>query len=61
MWLPDGRKQKIGGGKMIYVAIVTGIIVAVAGWAICTSIPHDPGEDEEQEKYLEDWKRRHRK
>lgn len=46
---------------MIYVAIVTGIIVAVAGWAICTSIPHDPGEDEEQEKYLEDWKRRHRK
>ena len=46
---------------MIYVAIVTGIIMAVAGWAICASIPHDPAEDEEQEKYLEDWKRRHRK
>lgn len=35
---------------MIYVAIVTGIIVAVAGWAICASIPHDPAEDDEQEK-----------
>lgn len=46
---------------MIIVAIITLLVIAGIGWAICTSIPHDPGEDEEQEKYLEDWKRRHRK
>ena len=39
---------------MIYVAIVTVIIMAVAGWVICASIPHDPAEDEEQEKYLKE-------
>ena len=46
---------------MIYVAIVTVIIMAVAGWAICTSIPHDPAEDEEQEKYLKEWREKHKK
>lgn len=46
---------------MIYVAIVTGIIVAVAGWAICASVPHDPVEDEEQEKYLKEWREKHKK
>ena len=46
---------------MIYVAIVTGIIMAAAGWAICASIPHDPEEDEEQEKYLKKKKKKHKK
>ena len=46
---------------MIYVAIVTVIIMSVAGWAICASIPHDPAEDEEQEKYLKEWKEKHKK
>lgn len=46
---------------MITVAIITLLVIAGIGWVICASIPHDPGEDEEQEKYLEDWKRRHRK
>lgn len=44
---------------MIYVAIVTGIIMTVACWAICASIPHDPAEDEEQEKYLKKWKEKY--
>lgn len=46
---------------MIYVAIVTVIIMAVAGWAICASILHDPAEDDEQEKYLKEWKEKHKK
>ena len=46
---------------MIYAAIVTVIIMAVAEWAICASIPHDPAEDEEQEKYLKEWREKHKK
>ena len=46
---------------MIYAAIVTVIIMAVAGWAICASIPHDPAEDDEQEKYLKEWREKHKK
>lgn len=46
---------------MIYVAIVTAIIMAAAGWSICASIPHDPAEDEEQEKYLKEWREKHKK
>ena len=46
---------------MIYVAIVTGIIMAVAGWTICASIPRDPAKDEEQEKYLKEWREKHKK
>ena len=45
---------------MIYAAIVTGIIMAVAGWAIYASIPHDPDEDDEQEKYLKEWREKHK-
>ena len=30
-------------------------------WILCMSIPPDPGEDEEQERYLTEWERRHRK
>ena len=33
----------------------------VAGWAICASVPHDPAEDEEQEKYLKEWREKHKK
>ena len=43
---------------MIIVAIITLLVIAGIGWAICSSIPHDPEEDEEQEKYLKEWKRR---
>ena len=46
---------------MIYVAIVTVIIMAAAGWAICASITHDPVEDDEQEKYLKEWREKHKK
>lgn len=38
--------------------------LAIAGltcWALCASIPLYPGEDEEQERYLTEWERRHRK
>ena len=27
--------------------------------AICASIPHDPAEDEEQEEYLKEWRKKH--
>lgn len=36
--------------------------LAAAGfirWALCASIPPDPEEDEEQERYLKEWRKKH--
>ena len=46
---------------MIIVAIITLLVIAGIGWAICASIPHDPEENEEQEKYLKEWREKHKK
>ena len=46
---------------MIVVAIITILVIAGIGWAICAAIPSEPGEDEEQEKYIQEWRRSHKK
>lgn len=44
---------------MIIVAIIT-LGIAVGGLcAICASIPKEPWEDEEQEEYLKEWRKKH--
>lgn len=50
----------LGRAEMIIVAIITLLVIAGIGWAICASIPHDPAEDEEQEKYLKEWREKHK-
>lgn len=45
---------------MIIVAIITFLVVAGIGWAICVATPQEPGEDEEQEKYLKEWRKNHK-
>lgn len=51
----------LGREDMIIVAIITFLVVVGIEWAICASIPHDPAEDEEQEKYLKEWREKHKK
>lgn len=46
---------------MIIVTVITLAIAAGIEWAICASIPHDPAEDKEQEKYLKEWREKHKK
>ena len=46
---------------MIIVAIITLLVIGGVGWAICTSIPHDPSEDDEQEEYLNEWRKEHKR
>lgn len=49
---------------MIIIKLIPFILFVAAGllcWAICASIPPDPEEDEEQERYLEEWERKHGK
>lgn len=38
------------------VLILTALFIC---WALCASIPSDPEEDEEQEKYLKEWREKH--
>lgn len=44
---------------MIIVAIITFLVVVGIEWAICAAIPREPWEDEEQEKYLKEWREKH--
>ena len=44
---------------MIIVAIITLLVIAGIGWAICAAIPKDPWEDEEQEEFLKEWREKH--
>ena len=44
---------------MIIVAIITLLVIAGIGCAICAAIPREPWEDEEQEKYLKEWRKKH--
>lgn len=46
---------------MEIVGILLILTVLFICWALCASIPTDPQEDEEQERYLAEWERRHRK
>ena len=45
---------------MIIVAIITLLVVAGIEWAICVAIPNNPWEDEEQEEYLKEWRKKHK-
>ena len=38
----------------ICLAIVV-IVIAVLCWCICAASPHEPWEDEQQVKYVDDW------
>lgn len=44
---------------MIVVAIITLLAVAGIGWAICAAIPREPWEDQEQEEFLNEWRKKH--
>lgn len=46
---------------MIIVAVVTFLVILGIDWAICAAIPRDPYEDQEQERYLAEWGRKHEK
>lgn len=46
---------------MIIVFVSLFVPVGLICWALCKATPKDPREDEEQIKYLEEWRRRHRK
>lgn len=41
------------------IAIIILLAIAATGYIICASVPNDPREDEEQEKYLKEWKEKH--
>ena len=49
----------LGRKEMIIVAIITLLVAVGIGCAICAAIPRDPWEDEEQEKYLKEWRKKH--
>lgn len=46
---------------MIIVFASLLIPVGLMLWALCKSTSKDPRKDEEQERYLAEWERRHRK
>lgn len=46
---------------MEIVGIALIITVVLFSWALCVAIPPDPEEDKEQERYIAEWERRHRK
>lgn len=50
----------LGRKDMIIVAIITLLVVAGIEWAICVAIPNNPWEDEEQEEYLKEWRKKHK-
>lgn len=41
------------------IAIIVLLAIVATGYIICASVPNDPREDEEQEKYLKEWKEKH--
>ena len=45
--------------EIVGVALI--MLVVLFSWVLCASIPTDPEENEEQERYIAEWKRRHRK
>lgn len=46
--------------EMIIVAIITLLVIVLAGWAICAAIPREPWEDQEQEDFLKKWRKKHK-
>lgn len=46
---------------MIIVFISLLAVAESICWALCASITPEPGEDEEQERYLAEWERKHEK
>ena len=52
-------RRVLGRAEMIIVAIITLLVAVGIGCAICAAIPREPWEDEEQEKYLKEWRKKH--
>ena len=50
----------LGREDMIIVAIITLLVIVLAGWAICAAIPREPWEDQEQEDFLKKWRKKHK-
>ena len=49
----------LGREKVMIIAIIILLAIAATGYIICASVPNDPREDEEQERYLKEWKEKH--
>lgn len=45
--------------EIVGVALI--MMVVLFSWVLCAAIPPDPEEDEEQERYIAEWERRHGK
>lgn len=45
--------------EMIIVAIMTLLVAVGIGCAICAAIPREPWEDQEQEEFLNEWRKKH--
>lgn len=45
--------------EIVGVALI--MTVVLFSWIICAAIPPGPEEDEEQERYIAEWERRHGK
>lgn len=45
--------------EIVGVALI--MMVVLFSWALCASVSKNPEEDEEQERYIAEWKRRHGK
>ena len=45
--------------KILIVCIV--ILFGICSWCLCASIPKDSHDDEEQIKYLKEWREKHKR
>ena len=46
---------------MEIVGVTIIMMVVLFSWVLCAAIPPDPEENEEQERYLAEWERKHGK
>ena len=53
-------RRVLGREEMIIVSIIALLVAVGIGCAICAAIPNDPWEDEEQEEYLKEWRKKHK-
>lgn len=49
----------LGREEIMIIAIIVLLAIVATGYIICASVLNDPREDEEQEKYLKEWKEKH--
>lgn len=53
-------ERVLGREDMIIAAIITILVIAGIGWAICAALPRESWEDQEQEEFLEEWRKKHK-